>query len=328
MSFFFFNVLCKTSLLWSYFGKLPQPCEVRIPSGWCQVPFEIYLQPAFVEKLLSSEPWCCWTDSYCVVTWSSPLRQSPMQSHGFFFCFWILMIVGTSYAIYLNWTMVPDKVIGMKLVYHPLWCVINRKCNNFLKKKKTNQVWVTYTRSLNSKSGMTVVLLYKGYCCCCEVASVVSDSVWPYRWQPTRLPHPWDSPGKNTGVGCHFLLQCMKVKSEWSHSVVSDSLRPHGLQPTRLLHPWDFPGKSTGVGAIAFSDIGVKRYTKHPVNGYYSRSLGQEDLSSENSCHETAVQSSPWKGFWPRWLLKIFSAVGGFIWNMPFLFAWVLITPC
>ena len=35
-----------------------------------------------------------------------------------------------------------------------------------------------------------------------------------HRWQPTRLPHPWDSPGKNTGVGCHFLLQCMKVKSQ------------------------------------------------------------------------------------------------------------------
>ena len=42
----------------------------------------------------------------------------------------------------------------------------------------------------------------------------MSDSVWPHRWQLTRLPHPWDSPGKNTGVGCHFLLQCMKVKSE------------------------------------------------------------------------------------------------------------------
>ena len=39
----------------------------------------------------------------------------------------------------------------------------------------------------------------------------MSDSVRP---QPTRLPHPWDSPGKNTGVGCHFLLQCVKVKSE------------------------------------------------------------------------------------------------------------------
>ena len=51
-------------------------------------------------------------------------------------------------------------------------------------------------------------------CCCCCVASVVSDSVRPHRRQPTRFPHPWDSPGKNTGVGCHFLLQCMKVKRE------------------------------------------------------------------------------------------------------------------
>ena len=42
--------------------------------------------------------------------------------------------------------------------------------------------------------------------------SVVSDSVWPHRRQPTRLPCPWNSPGKNTGVGCHFLLQCVKVK--------------------------------------------------------------------------------------------------------------------
>ena len=76
----------------------------------------------------------------------------------------------------------------------------------------------------------------------------MSDSVWPHRRQPTRLPRPWDSPGKNTGVGCHFLLQCMKVKSESESEVVSDSSQPHGQQPTRLLHPWDFPGKSTGVG--------------------------------------------------------------------------------
>ena len=76
----------------------------------------------------------------------------------------------------------------------------------------------------------------------------MSNSVQPHRWQPTRLRHPWDSPGKNTGVGCHFLLQCMKVKSERSCSVVSDSSWSHGLQPTRLLRPWDFPGKSTGVG--------------------------------------------------------------------------------
>ena len=42
----------------------------------------------------------------------------------------------------------------------------------------------------------------------------MSDSVRPHRRQPSTLPRPWDSPGKNTGVGCHFLLQCMKVKSE------------------------------------------------------------------------------------------------------------------
>ena len=51
-------------------------------------------------------------------------------------------------------------------------------------------------------------------CCCCCVTSVMSNSVRPQRWQPTRLRRPWDSPGKNTGVGCHFLLQCVKVKSE------------------------------------------------------------------------------------------------------------------
>ena len=51
-------------------------------------------------------------------------------------------------------------------------------------------------------------------CSCCWVASVVSDPVRPQRRQPTRLPRPWDSPSKNTGAGCHFLFQCMKVKSE------------------------------------------------------------------------------------------------------------------
>ena len=70
----------------------------------------------------------------------------------------------------------------------------------------------------------------------------------PHRQQPTRLPSPWDSPGKNTGVGCHFLLQCMKVKSESEVAQSCPTQRPHGLQPTRLLRPWDYPGKSTRVG--------------------------------------------------------------------------------
>ena len=49
-------------------------------------------------------------------------------------------------------------------------------------------------------------------CCCCEVASVMSDSVWPHRRQPTRLPCPWDFPGKNTGVGCHYFSNAWKWK--------------------------------------------------------------------------------------------------------------------
>ena len=68
-------------------------------------------------------------------------------------------------------------------------------------------------------------------CCCCWVTLVVSDSVQPHRRQPTRLPCPWDSPGKNKGVGCHFLLQCMKVKSEsevaQSCPTLSNSARLH-----------------------------------------------------------------------------------------------------
>ena len=91
-------------------------------------------------------------------------------------------------------------------------------------------------------------------CCCCKVASVVSNSVRPHRHQPTRLPRPWDSPGKNTGVRCHFLLQCLKVKSErevaQSCSTLSDPMdcslpgsSIHGIFQARVLE-W---------GAIAFS---------------------------------------------------------------------------
>ena len=91
----------------------------------------------------------------------------------------------------------------------------------------------------------------------------MSNSVRPHRWQPTRLPCPWDSPDKNTGVGCHFLLQCMKVKSE---SEVTQSC------PT-LCDPMDcsLPGSSAhGIfqarvlewGAIAFSVRGEEASVK------------------------------------------------------------------
>ena len=77
----------------------------------------------------------------------------------------------------------------------------------------------------------------------------MSDSVRPHRQQPTRLPRPWDSPGKNTGVGCHFLLQCMKVISEIEVTQSSPTLRNsmNCSLPGSSIHGI-FPGKSTRVG--------------------------------------------------------------------------------
>ena len=105
--------------------------------------------------------------------------------------------------------------------------------------------WMTQKENLSCDFYPLLLLL---------LTSVMSDSVQPHRRQPTRLPCPWDSPGKNTGVGCHFLLQCMKVKSE---SEVAQSC------PT-VSYPMDCspPGSSVhGIfqarvlewGAIAFS---------------------------------------------------------------------------
>ena len=77
----------------------------------------------------------------------------------------------------------------------------------------------------------------------------MSDSVRPHRRQPTRLPYPWDSPDKNAGVGCHFLLQCTKVKSEVAQSCPTLYDPMDCSLPGSSVHGiWDFPDKSTGVG--------------------------------------------------------------------------------
>ena len=92
----------------------------------------------------------------------------------------------------------------------------------------------------------------------------MSDSVRPHRWQPIRLHRSWDSPGKKTGVGCHFLLQCMKVKSEsevaQSCLTLSDPMdcslpgsSVHGIFQARVLE-WD---------AIAFSGTLHYNILKH-----------------------------------------------------------------
>ena len=122
----------------------------------------------------------------------------------------------------------------------------------------------------------------------------MSNSVWPQRWQPTRLPCPWDSPGKNTGVGCHFLLQCMKVKSE---SEVAQSC------PT-LSNPMDcsLPGSSVhGIfqarvlewGAIAFSEcsLGISNFLdeisslSHSVVFFYFFALITEEGFLISPCY-------------------------------------------
>ena len=101
----------------------------------------------------------------------------------------------------------------------------------------------------------------------------MSDSVRPHRRQPTRLPHPWDSPGKNTGEGCHFPFQCMKVKSDiaqWCPTVSNpmDCSPPgssaHGIFQARVLE-W---------GAIAlhvfFSSLfGSFTFSLHVTKSFY-----------------------------------------------------------
>ena len=142
----------------------------------------------------------------------------------------------------------------------------------------------------------------------------MSNSVQPQRWQPTRLPRPWDSPGKNTGVGCHFLLQCMKVKSE---SEVAQ------LCPT-LSNPMDFglPGSSVhGIfqarvlewGAIAFSKWGMSSPWRILVlfldMGRYILKLVMALLSNRENCQGRekfrlkiqnlpleSIQHSTWSG--------------------------------
>ena len=91
-------------------------------------------------------------------------------------------------------------------------------------------------------------------CCCCWVPSVVSDSVRPHRRQPTRLCCPWDAPGKNTGVGCHFLLQCMKVKSESEVAQSCPTLcDPMDCSPPGSSVHGVFQAKVLEWGAITFS---------------------------------------------------------------------------
>ena len=121
---------------------------------------------------------------------------------------------------------------------------------------------------------------------CRQVASVVSNSVRPHRRQPTRLPRPWDSPGKNTGVGCHFLLQCVKVKSE---SAVAQSIPtfsdPMDCSPPGSSIHGTFQARVLEWGTIAFSEACLRcaKFKNHccfSMQGVPVASSKADDLKS------------------------------------------------
>ena len=116
--------------------------------------------------------------------------------------------------------------------------------------------------------------------------SVVSNSVRPHRRQPTRLPRPWDSPGKNTGVGRHFLLQCRKVKSE---SEVAQSCptpsNPMDCSPPGPSVHGIFPGKSTGVGCHCLLRINLTNMTQKT----FSRAVHLKLITSTELEHSNYI---------------------------------------
>ena len=89
----------------------------------------------------------------------------------------------------------------------------------------------------------------------------------PHRWQPTRLRCPWDSPGKNTGVGCHFLLQSMKVKSESEVTESCPTLSdPMDCSPAGSSIHGIFQARVLEWGAIAFSKKNASPILYHDIS--------------------------------------------------------------
>ena len=135
----------------------------------------------------------------------------------------------------------------------------------------------------------------------------MSNSVRPHRWQPTRLCRPWDSPGKNTGVGCHFLLQCMKVKSE---SEVAQSC-------PNLSDPMDCSPPGSSVHGFSRQEYWSRVPLPSPITteleNYFYKCIERvcEKLSSKNFCtivyskmffplEATTQMTALWRTAWPE----------------------------
>jgi len=120
------------------------------------------------------------------------------------------LLLENSRPLFPSWRT-PFPIWNQSVVPCPVLTVVSWPAYRFLKRQIR---WSGIPISFRIFHSLLWSTQSKACCCCCCVTLVMSDSVRPHRWQPTRLLCPWDSPGKNTGVGCHFLLHCMKVKSE------------------------------------------------------------------------------------------------------------------
>ena len=123
----------------------------------------------------------------------------------------------------------------------------------------------------------------------------MSDSVRPHRWQPTRLRHPWDSPGKNTGVGCHFLLQCRKVKSESEVAQSCPTLSdPMDCSPPGSFVHGIFQARVLEWGAIAFSAAPPRclknTQTQNGVDGKTTLENYLQNFLKQNTCPHRGLQ--------------------------------------
>ena len=123
------------------------------------------------------------------------------------------------------------------------------ECSNFT--ASSFRIWKSSTGIPSPPLALLIVMISKARL---TSHSRMSGSVRPHRGQPARLPRPWDSPGKNTGVGCHFLLQCMKVKSESEVTQLCPTLYdPMDCSPAGCSIHRIFQARVLEWGAIAFS---------------------------------------------------------------------------
>ena len=125
----------------------------------------------------------------------------------------------------------------------------------------------------------------------------MSNSVRPHRWQPTRLPHPWDSPGKNTGVGCHFLLQIQKLTLGLIYQEFSSDLgwasHCYGTKFDHKMSP-KYWSNSLSLGedlrnGMFSATISHQRLQPSNVSWWNLRKLRKEN----NTCHLAAIRLQP-----------------------------------